>query len=676
MNFKRLKKATFLLAFIATNLLWAQLGFGIKNNKVKWEQVVVQNPKNVEVGAVVTLHFKGKLLDDYYMYATDFVCPNGPNGVEIKLTGTSFEKIGTLTSVNAHAKFDEDWKCNIKVFETDVNLIQKIKILKPEAKIYYEFSYLTCKKDVNCMPGKYSGTLQIHTKPSYKTVGAQLETQLPNSHKQLVTPKTKDLKPNQEAIDTEEPCKPLDTATSNQAGSEMFWYFIASFLAGLATVFMPCIFPLLPMTISYFSKGTMTKAETFSKAGMYGLSIVVIYTAIAILPSMLLGSERVNNWLSTHWLPNAIFFVVFVMFGMSFLGAFEITLPNSWTNKTDKEADKGGYYGLFFMALTLALVSFSCTAPFLSSILILSANGGMSYKPLLGMLTYSSGFATPFVILAMAPQLLSNLPKSGTWMNTMKVIFGILELALALKFLSTIDLVYDWNILDRNTFLGLWAVFAILLSFYLLGIFKMSHDGDEPVKLSVARFCMASITLFATVYLICGIFGKPVTALSGLIPPDKGGHTKGQLCETPKYSEKLHIPYNLPGYFDIAQAKACAKAQNKKVLIDFTGHGCANCRKMEDNIWVDPTVQKNISDEYIIASLYVDDKTELPQAEWQTLADGSVLKTLGDKNLYYENEFFCEVSQPLYVVIDPKTGKVLRKQAYTSDKTTFLNFLN
>jgi thiol:disulfide interchange protein len=610
------------------------------------------------------------------MYATDFAC-EGPSPAEIVLEGTGFENVGNLSAVGSHKKFDEEWKCDIAVFEESVHLVQKIKVTQAEVTLNYTLTYLTCKKDVSCIPGRYSASLNFKASPlpEKETALAGLATQMSTNsldeHKVKVEPVA--LKAPAKAEVLEAPCAPLGNASTEESG--LFWYFMASFLAGLATVFMPCIFPLLPMTISYFSKGQLSKAESFKKAGMYGLSIVIIYTAIAILPSMLMGSERVNNWLSTHWLPNALFFLVFIAFGMSFLGAFEITLPNSWTNKADREADKGGYYGLFFMALTLTLVSFSCTAPFLSSILILSAKGGLSYKPLLGMLSYSSGFAMPFVLLALAPKLLSNLPKSGTWMNVMKVTFGILELGLALKFLSTIDLVYGWHLLDRTTFLGIWAVLALLLTLYLLGVYKMSHDGDLPVKLSVGRFCLASITLFATLYFVSGIFGKPVTALSGLVPPETGTSTNQQLCETPKYADKLHIPHHLNGYFDIDQAMACAKEQNKKVLIDFTGHGCANCRKMEDKVWIDPQVQKNMSDDYIIASLYVDDKTELPESEWKKLGDGSVLKTLGEKNLYYENEAFCEVSQPLYVVVDPATGKTLRKQSYSDNKQEFLDFL-
>ncbi|MFN8437769.1 MAG: cytochrome c biogenesis protein CcdA [Cytophagales bacterium] len=663
-----------ILSFFIFNIcvLCAQMPFSKTNTKVKWETPTYVFLKSSPTNEV-EIHFRGTLQDNYYMYATDFSCPDGPVALELVLEGANFEKTGTIESLNAHTKHDEDFGCDLKIFEKTIHFVQKIKLKTDKAEIAYQINFLTCKKDESCIPGKYQNKIRVEHTLKTATVPKDSNKAV------VVTMAQKNDINNQTNPQESSDCKPLsETENSSSKESEsLLWYLLVSTAAGLATVFMPCIFPLLPMTISYFSKGNMNKVETFKKAGAYGLSIVVIYTAIAILPSMLLGSERINNLLSTHWIPNALFFLVFVVFGMSFLGAFEITLPSQWTNKADNEADKGGYYGLFFMALTLTLVSFSCTAPFLSSILILSANGGLSYKPLLGMLSYSSGFALPFVLLALAPKLLSNLPKSGTWMNTLKVTFGILELGLSLKFLSTIDLVYGWHILDKSTFLGIWAILALLLSFYLLGIIKMSHDSDQPVKLSVGRFVFATICMCLSLYFIAGIFGKPVTALSGIVPPEHSSKIyNSSICDTPKYSDKLHIPHNLPGYFDLEQAKSCAKAQNKKVLIDFTGHGCANCRKMEDQIWSQPHIQDKLSDEYIIASLYVDDKTELPENQWVKLNDGTVLKTLGEKNLHFETESFCEVSQPLYVVLDPETGKVLKKKAYTSNQNDFFKFLD
>jgi thiol:disulfide interchange protein len=606
------------------------------------------NLQNTEIGDTVELVFKATLNNGYYMYATDFSCEIGPVPVAISYSNKSLQAIDSLKSVGVHSKLDKDWDCQINVFEKEAELRQSF-VIKATENLEYSIQYQTCKLDVNCIPGKLSG--QIVFKPSAETI-AQVSDSTTSS------------------LD----CTPLSSVDGGKKKGILLFVF-AAFLAGILTVFMPCIFPLMPMTVSYFSKGTKSKQETIKKVLFYGLSIVLIYTALAIFPSMFLGSDRVNNWLSTHWIPNAIFFLIFIVFGMSFLGAFELRLPNKWANQADSMADKGGYLGLFFMALTLIIVSFSCTGPFLSSILILSSKGGMSAKPLLGMLAYSFGFALPFVLLAITPKLLSKLPKSGSWMNVSKVIFGILELGLALKFLSTIDLVYGLGILDKKTFLTIWAVLGLILSIYLLGIIKFSHDSDQPVKLSVGRLMLASFSLFASIYFVSGVFDRPVLVLSGIVPPAKNQVTHSNLCESPKYGHKLHSPSGYDGYFDMDQAVQCAKEQNKLVLIDFTGHGCANCRNMEDKIWTKSSIKSEIESKYVLVSLYVDDKTQLDKIEYIKDEKGQEIKSLGERNLYFEKEKFCEVSQPLYVVYDPSTGETIKRIGYTSDASEFQEFL-
>ncbi|MCG8858361.1 protein-disulfide reductase DsbD family protein [Tenacibaculum finnmarkense] len=615
---------------------------------------------NSKVGDTLNLVFKATMKNDFYMYATGFSCSQGPIPTTLKLTGKGFKTIGNLQSIGAHPKLDKDWNCNMIIFDKEVLLSQKIVITKNNQLLNYKLKYFTCKTNDSCIPGKKYGKIIIGN-PIDKIESG------------VISKKTASKSVIDKVVSSEE------KSSKKEQKKSWILYLLTAFMAGLLTVFMPCIFPLMPMTVSYFSKGNKSRLETIKKAFIYGLSIVIIYTALAILPSLLLGSDRVNNWISTHWLPNILFFLVFVLFGLSFLGAFELKLPYKWANKADNLSEKGGYLGLFFMALTLIIVSFSCTGPFISSILILSSKGGISIKPFLGMLSYSIGFALPFVLLALTPQLLSKLPKSGAWMNTIKVFFGILELGLSLKFLSNIDLVYGWGFLDRSTFLSIWAVLSLLLAFYLLGFIKFSHDDDTPIKLSVGRFLMATFILFSTIYFITGIFDRPVNALSGLIPPKVNNYhttaSKNNLCETPLYSSYLHSPAGFNGYFDLEQAKKCAKKQGKMLLIDFTGHGCANCRKMEDTIWVQPNVKFEIENNYIVVSLYVDDKHELPKKDHLKDLAGYDITTVGEKNLFLEKSLFNEVSQPLYVTYNPITDKAISKIGYTSDVNEFVSFL-
>jgi thiol:disulfide interchange protein DsbD len=377
--------------------------------------------------------------------------------------------------------------------------------------------------------------------------------------------------------------------------------------------------------------------------------------------SKLVGPDAAN-WLSTHWIPNVFFFIIFIVFAASFFGAFELVLPASWVNAIDKRADKGGIAGPVFMALTIALVSFSCTGPIVGTVLVESAKGGLS-TPIIAMLGFSLAFALPFGLLVIFPSYMKSLPKSGGWLNSVKVVLGFIELAFALKFLSTADQTYHWGILDREIYLALWIVIFALMAIYLMGKIKFSHDSDIPYW-SVTRLMLVIATWSFVVYLVPGLWGAPLKSLAGYLPPmhtqdfrmgseSASVEVAAETCQTPKYSGELHIPHGIQGYFDYEEALACAKSLKKPVFIDFTGHGCVNCRKMEEKVWSNPEVLKILKNDYVVVSLYVDDKKiKLSQQEQFTgKFSGKVIKTLGDKNAEIQACYFNSNSQPLYILM-------------------------
>ncbi len=471
-------------------------------------------------------------------------------------------------------------------------------------------------------------------------------------------------------------------------------FFLLSFLGGLAAILTPCVFPMIPMTVSFFMKDGEDKAKGKMQAIIYGLSIIAIYVFIGSVLAVVAGPD-IANWLSTHWLPNILFFVIFVVFAASFFGMFEITLPSWMINKSDQSADKGGFLGPVFMALTLVLVSFSCTGPIVGTILVESA-GGQVLKPIIGMLGFSLAFALPFTLFAFFPTLLAGLPKSGGWLNSVKVVLGFLELALGLKFLSIADQTYHWGILDREIYLASWIVIFFLLGLYLLGKIKFAHDSDVPF-ISVPRLFLSIIVFTFVAYLIPGMVGAPLKALSGYLPPQtthdfdlntvirenvkayaitSSSGEKEELCETPKYGEFLHLPHGLEGYFDYDQALACAKAQNKPLFIDFTGHGCVNCREMESNVWADPKVLSLLSNDYIVTALYVDDKTTMPETDWYISDyDGKEKKTIGKKYADRQKAMFGVNAQPFYVLLSPDGELLTQPRAYDLDINAFVKFL-
>ena len=476
-----------------------------------------------------------------------------------------------------------------------------------------------------------------------------------------------------------------ESATTDGGKEEgsMWSIFLLCLVTGLLAVITPCVFPLIPVTVSFFLKRSKTRIEGLKNALWYSVSIVLIYTIPTLVLTLIFG-DKILYTISTHPVSNIFFFVVFIVFAISFFGAFELALPNSWANKADQKAGKGGLLGIFFMALTLVIVSFSCTGPIVGTLLGQTSMQGVGLAPIIGMMGFGVGLAIPFSLFAFFPSMLQSLPKSGGWLNTIKVSFGFIELALALKFLSNVDLSYHLGILNRDVFLVLWIVVFFLLGVYLLGKLKFAHDSDLPF-VSVPRLFFAMASFSFAVYMVPGLWGAPLKALSGFIPPattqefnlndlqykignagPAHGATGTDAAPPKKYTNKLHVPFGLTAYFDLEEGMAAAKILKKPIMLDFTGHTCPNCRKMEEQVWKDPAVLSRIKENFVLVSLYVDETEELPINEQYTDKNGVKIETVGGKNLDYEIKTFGFNAQPLYMFLD-LNGKPLSDVKYGYD---------
>jgi len=457
-----------------------------------------------------------------------------------------------------------------------------------------------------------------------------------------------------------------------KSGSGLLKFFLLSLLAGFAGVLTPCVFPMIPMTVAFFSQGSENRTKSIIKAIIFGISIVFIYSLLGIIVSLTSAGAGFANTLSTHWIPNLLFFALFVLFAISFFGEFEIVLPNKWVSGADSKVDKGGLISSFFMGLTTVIVSFSCTGPIVGALLVEAASGDV-LRPTLGMLGFGLAFALPFTIFALFPSIMSRMPKSGGWLNSVKVVLGFIMLAFSLKFLMTIDSVYSFKILSRDIYLAIWIVIFTLMGFYLMGKIKFRHDSDLPY-IGIFRLFLIIAVFSFVVYLIPGLFGAPLKGLSALLPSpetskfnlskivfeDKAGPApaissvfSSVLCATPLHDDIFDMPLGLTGYYDYKQGLKCAKEQGKPVLLDFKGHACANCKLMEAKVWSEPEVLSRLRDKFVIVSLYVDDRTILPESEWITSAvDGKIKKTIGKINEDLEISRFKTNALPLYVITD------------------------
>ena len=491
---------------------------------------------------------------------------------------------------------------------------------------------------------------------------------------------------------------PVKVKASSASGAGNLWALILeAILWGFLMLLTPCVFPMVPMTVSFFLKQSDNPAQGRFKAGMYGLFIVLLYTVpicIIIGLTWLLGGETVTadifNWLATHWFPNILFFVIFMVFAASFFGAFEITLPASWTTKADAGSGKGGLLGVFFLALTLVLVSFSCTGPIVGTVLIKSTQGEF-WTPMVTMLAFSIAFALPFALLAFFPSVLKKLPKSGGWLNSVKVVLGFIEVALGLKFLSVADQTYHWHLLDREVYLAIWIVCFTLLGLYLMGKLRFKHDS--PLEyIGVGRLALIIIDLAFVVYMIPGMWGAPLKALSGYLPPMEtqdfvlGAAPAGASAQSlapavgapalPIAGSTLAMPHGLTAYDNLEDGLAAAAAQGKNVFVDITGHGCVNCREMEARVWSDPAVLHRLRDNFVMVALYMDDKVKLPEDKWVTTENGKVLKDVGRVNSHIAQTRFGVNAQPNYLILAPDGSILAGPRGYNLDINAFVKFLD
>jgi thiol:disulfide interchange protein DsbD len=641
-----------------------------------------------KLGDEIDLIFFVKIDDGWHLYSSEFLCEDGP----IKTSFTfnedkSYQLVGDVKPINPKDKHEEAFDCDVKVFYKSAEFRQRVKVLASPINITGTYDFQVCTNiDGSCTPGsedfsftklKITGTPATQNKIEVSKV-EKIKTAPIDTTKKEVKEEVRYSKNKGPFLD-----KAILEGEPTIDEESFFGYLLFAFILGLTSIITPCVFPMLPMTVTFFLRDNQTKKQGLRKALIFGLSIIVIYTLAGTIFAVLLGTEGLNT-LATHWAPNLLIFVLFIFFALSFFGLFEINAPHQLVNKADQQAEKGGLIGIFFMAATLVLVSFSCTVPIVGNVLFMSA-GGQILKPVLAMFSYALAFAMPFTLFAAFPEWIKSLPKSGGWLSSVKVTLGFLELALCLKFFSIADQAYHWGLLDREINIALWIVIFSMMGFYFLGKLKISNDA--PVEsISVPRLLLAVVTFSFVVYITPGMWGAPLKMLAGYLPPV---HTldfdlvalaksknENESCAEPKYADFLHLPQGLKGYFDYDQALACAREQNKPLFIDFTGHGCTNCREMEAVVWSDPSVLQRLNNDFVIVALYVDDKTELPEAEWITSSyDGKVKKTIGKKNADIQIATLENNAQPFYVLLG-KDEKVLAwPYAYNRDPQKFVDFL-
>jgi thiol:disulfide interchange protein len=659
---------------------------------VKWSWAPAKN--TVKTGEELELIFKVTVDRNWYVYANDFDPDCGPMLTTVAFEKhPSFELVGGLRAINPKAKHDEIFDCDVKIFEGVGEFRQKIKVLSKNLTLKGEYDGQTCTEvDGKCIP--FDGDF-VFTGITVTGEDAKKKSEEPKAQEPKVEEAT------EPHIDIEQPAERTPPAQTWGAakgpivdksilegepsyGNESFWaLLVLAFVAGLASLITPCVFPMIPMTVTFFLKDIQSKKEGIRKAIIFGLSIILLYSSAGTLFAIILGPEGLNA-LATNWALNLFISFVFIVFALSFLGLFEITAPYQIVNKVDQQAERGGLIGVFFMAFTLVLISFSCTVPIVGSVLALSA-GGEVLKPILMMFSYSLAFALPFTFFAFFPEMLKSMPKSGGWLNSVKVTLGFLELALAFKFFSIADQAYHWRLLDRDTNIALWIVIFALLGFYLLGKIRLPHDSPAE-NVSVPRLLLATLVFSFVIYLVPGLWGAPLKALAGYLPPqythdfDLIAMTRStranEICEVPKYADFLHLPHGLQGYYDYEQALACAREQNKPLFIDFTGHGCTNCREMEAVVWSDPLVLDRLKNDFVILALYVDDKTKLPESEWITSSyDGKVKKTIGKKNADLQIAHLDNNAQPFYVLLGKDERVLAWPYDYDRSVEKFVAFL-
>ena len=633
---------------------------------VKWSYSAEQ-----KVPGEATLILKAKIDSGWHMYS-QHIADGGPVKTTFTFTPSpNYELNGRVIEGKAIVIYDKAFDMELAYFSHDATFTQKIKLNTTKSiKIKGSVEFMVCD-DEKCLPPDFvEFTIKIKGEKDEETETALVKEPIDTAIlSQQIAPDT--IIPNHE-IETSGggPIVKLEAGCGEMSGEEhvdsIWGIFIGGILGGLLALLTPCVFPMIPMTVSFFTKRSGSRKKGVVNAIIYAISIIVIYVGLGFLVTVTLGSDALNEMASNSFF-NLAFFVIFIVFAISFFGAFEIVLPSWLVNKADQASDKGGLVGIFFMAFTLSLVSFSCTGPIIGTLLVEAAHGRSYLGPLAGMTGFAFALALPFALFAAFPSWLSSLPKSGGWLNSVKVSLGFLELALALKFLSNVDLAYHWGFLKRELFISLWVIIFGMLGFYLLGKLKFSHDSDVK-HISVPRLLFGIITMTFTLYLIPGIWGAPLKLISGFPPPE---FYKEWL--DPKQSD---CPHDLTCFKDYEEGMRYAKTQGKPVMLDFTGWSCVNCRKMEDNVWSDTEVMKRLAEDYVVISLYVDDKTLLPDNEQYISPSGKKIRTTGNKWSDMQRTQYETNSQPYYVLLD-NNGKILAQQrGYTPDIDTYVKFLD
>tara|TARA_Y100000816_G_scaffold97684_1_gene67993 strand:- start:5686 stop:7644 length:1959 start_codon:yes stop_codon:yes gene_type:complete len=587
----------------------------------------------------------------WYIYSSDNDPESGPRTEFEFYPNKTYTREGLVTPLNVKTKFDEVWDSEVRYLDNQGSFVQKIEPLDNNISISGFISYQVCSEiEKMCIPLEKDFTFY----DSY-----------PNES----------ISYNQELMNFEDE-------------KSLLSFMLFAFFAGFLAILTPCVFPMIPLTVSYFANKKNSNRSYF-EAVVFGLSIIFIFTFLGIFLSLFMGPQSANE-IATSWIPNLIFFVLFLLFGVSLIGFFELTVPSNIITSIDKKSQQGGILGIFFMAFTLVLVSFSCTGPLVGSILVQSASG-LQIKPILGMLSFSFAFSLPFTLLAIFPQKLQSLPKSGNWMITLRVILGFIAIAFSLKFLSVVDKAYHFNLLNRDIFLLIWFTLFLILSLYLFGLIRLP-DGYLKGKNLKIRF-LGLLFSGLSIYLVSGLFGNRLPYLAAYLPPlqetyyDLNSLSRQSFYEdnnvydkelsNVKYSEILKLPYNLKGFFDYQEALNYSKKNNKPMLLDFTGHGCVNCRDIESRVWPDDRVRDFLNNKYVLVSLYVDDKTKLSEKNWYVSKyDSKIKKTLGKQNADFQITRFNNNAQPFYVVIDPFSEKIVYKPwGYELDIDSYINHL-
>ena len=623
--------------------------------------------------------FSGKIADGWHVYSTD-LGEDGPIQATFHVDKKDgVELVGKLTPKGREiSQMDPMFEMKLRYFEHSVQFVQKVKFTKPKYSIKCYLEFGACN-DQMCMPPTQVNFSKSGTAPAIDQKAAA-EEMADEKAAETAASETA-LTPDSAAADTaaaEAPAtlskqesdalwtpvikelEKYDTPVSNS----LLYIFLAGIVGGFLALFTPCVWPIIPMTVSFFLKRNKDRRKAIREATTYGISIVVIYVALGLIVSLLFGASALNA-LSTNAVFNIFFSLLLVVFAASFFGAFEITLPSSWSNRIDRKSEStSGMLSIFLMAFTLSLVSFSCTGPIIGFLLVAVSTEGNIIAPTVGMFGFALALAVPFALFAMFPTLLKSAPKSGGWMNVIKVVLGFIELAFALKFLSVADLAYGWHILDRETFLALWIAIFSLLGLYLLGMFNFPHD-DEGRRTNVPQFFLALASLAFAFYMIPGLWGAPLKAVSAFAPPMN-------TQDFNLYKNEVH-----PRFKDFEAGMAAARLEGKPVMIDFTGFGCVNCRKMEAAVWTDAKVADILNNKYVLISLYVDDKTPLPQQMEVTENDGTkrTLRTVGDKWSYLQRYKFGSNTQPFYVLVDDNGKPLTGSRSYDEDINEYVEFL-